>query len=501
MRSGRRLLCWSVDIDWAAPAAWENRSSDFGDLVLYEDGRPIVAMEYRAALPSRTREVWLDCSRHPNLVDAIDIRGDALLLRYAGVNWLPRKLVVDTKRARAIVASWAVQLASMFEAILGDVAVRDHQHLLCAVGLRDLDDQVRVVFSSASPHLPPDKRVDQRSFVYVIGKILASLVDTVPDGVLRTIVTRCCEPWPRDRFPTLAALAAFCRSYARDEPVRVDERALAWSFVEEGIGWLALGHQERALGWFQRADALCPDYQHFVDWGLAQSNRPVRLPMQPILPSRPYVPPPPPPLPPARAAYAEGRARLVAGELHEAQARFTRAMALEPTLLEAQLLHGATTRMLARLRAATGISAPPTIDVPEALRSVRELVLAGRLREAIAHLATEPVSDATTLLRGRLLALDGQLDAAATAFGAITEGEHAREALLERARVTLDRGAPDAALAIVDQLLARSPRDLGALELRARCLELAGHAGEASAAMRAFVAAVELASDVRLANL
>ncbi|MGE0401384.1 MAG: tetratricopeptide repeat protein, partial [Kofleriaceae bacterium] len=133
------------------------------------------------------------------------------------------------------------------------------------------------------------------------------------------------------------------------------------------------------------------------------------------------------------------------------------------------------------------------IDVPASLRDVRDLVVAGRIRDAIAALDELVDNPDAPLFRARLLALDGQYDRASSAFASIDSDE----AKLGLARVTIDRGKPEVALAIVDELVATHPRDLGVLEVRARCLELLGRGDEANEAMKALVAAVEVASPER----
>jgi tetratricopeptide (TPR) repeat protein len=240
-------------------------------------------------------------------------------------------------------------------------------------------------------------------------------------------------------------------------------------------------------------------YRTIASWGAQLTRRP---------PTPERVPPPPPVIPPppvtpARASYLEGRALFLQRKLHEALQCFSSAIVLDPMMLEAQLLRREVERMLARLRSTTGTAVAQSIDVPASLREVRDLVVGGRIRDAIALLSTDAYADNAdaALFRARLLAHDGQYDRAASEFAAIAEGPHRDEARLGLARVTLDRGKLEAALALLDAILDERPRDLGALEARARCLELLGRTSEASEAMQAFVAAVELASDARLARV
>ncbi len=496
-----------MDIDWAAPAEWNHRSPDFDKLRVHDDGRLIPAMEYVAPLAPRTRELWLELPRHPNLLDPLEPFDNGLLLRYAALDWKRPTLrigIAGGTQALATIANWGVQLATLFETIFWDVDAKDHASFLAPTVFIDLDGEVRVAFSTHDRFRPPEQRIDERSFVYVIGKVMESLVEAIPPTEIGQIIERCIERRPADRFPRLQVLTQSCRRLARRDPVRVAERLTAWDHVEEAIGWLAVGEKGRAASSFGDA-SFYSHYERYWEWGLRQA---IRVPRRTVivehglandrlvaLPAHPALQ-----LSPARASYLEGREHFLHRRLHEAQICFASAILLDPMMLEAQLLRREVDRTLARVRATTGTPNAMPIDVPAALRDVRELVVAGRIRDAIAALSTEAYAanvDAA-LFRARLLALDGQYALAASAYAAIDDGPHVDEARLGLARVTIDRGKPDAALAILDALLVTRPRDLGVLEARARCLDLLGRTDEASAAMKAFVAAVELASDIRL---
>ncbi len=497
-------------IDWAAPADWAHRSPDFDRLRIHDDGRLIPAMEYVAPLALRTRELWLDLPRHPNLLDPLEPFENGLLLRYAALDWKRPMLrigIAGRKHALVTIANWGVQLTTLFETIFWDADAKDHGSFLAPNVYVDLDGEVRVAFSMHDQFRPPETRIDERSFVYVIGRILESLVEAVPEAPIGQIIVRCVESRPSKRFPRLQVLAQACRRLARREPVRVAERFTAWNHVEEAIGWLAVGEKGRADLSFGDA-SFYSHYERYWEWGLRNAirvPRPTVVVEHGLANASVFAPPAraTPPLSPARASYLEGREHFLHRRLHEAQICFASAILLDPMMLEAQLLRREVDRTLSRVRATTGTPNAMPIDVPAALRDVRELVVAGRIRDAIAALSTDAYAtnvDAP-LFRARLLALDGQYALAASAYAAIDDGPHVDEARLGLARVTIDRGKPEAALAMLDALLVTRPRDLGALEARARCLDLLGRTEEASEAMKAFVAAVELASDARLSRL
>lgn len=509
-----------MDIDWAAPAAWANRSEHFRALV--DRGWRYIGMEFIPrtidARWSRLRDRWVGLPRHGNLLDAIEpfeVDGlEGVVLRYAALNWWKRTLDLDSASRLAAAAAFGAQLADVFQLILEHVKGSDRSLFLQPFAYIDLDLELRVGFECGANMRPPEATLDERAFVFVVGQLWSAMLETLPPDGIGKIIRRCVEVKPRARFSSLDKLLHACLDVSAPRGLRSGDRLSTWYQVEEAIGWRSRGERDIAFRRFRSA-LSSTHYHELAWWGASDTSTPVfigPLPLPrpaPVLEPEPEPPEPPPPvfvskaLTPARTSYLEGREHLLARRLHEAQACFASAALLDPLMLEAQLLRGEVDRMLGRIRSTTGMSTPMPIDVPASLREVRVLVGAGRIEDAIAVLSTETYEgnvDAM-LFRARLLALDGQYDRAASTFATITEGPHADEAWLGLARVTIDRGKPEAAISILDDLLATRPRDLGALEARARCLELLGRTDEASEAMKTFVAAVELASDARLARL
>ena len=194
----------------------------------------------------------------------------------------------------------------------------------------------------------------------------------------------------------------------------------------------------------------------------------------------------------ALAHYARGRGLLRLGRLHEARAALERASALDPKLLEAQLLAREVDRAILRVRSTAGAPSAMSIDVPEQLAGVRELVAANRIDEAIGALAAHPDDAVAQRLRGELLAFTARFADALAAFDASLALADTPAARLGRGRALLELGRPSDALASFEAI------DLPeALDGRARALLELGRHAEAEAAARAAVAAIERGSDLR----
>jgi tetratricopeptide (TPR) repeat protein len=485
-------------------AAWVHRDKRFVELT---DRGDFVGMYSKSPLTHEMRAAWIAIPRHGNLLDAVaHARDHDTIVRYAAINWRKRTLRLDEPDFHAIAASYGAQLADAFDHLLHTVDASRRQFFLQPYAYIDLDNQVRVGFESGASMRAPELKLDERAFVYVVGRLWMTLLEDVPHDGVGALVRRCIDISPRKRFRSLEKLMYACLDKSGGRDRRDGERLRAWYVLETALGYRALGNLDRARDWFRCAIAYA-EYRSFARKGLLDVEEPYEIeidipPMQLPQQAAPLPAPPRPPPTPARASYLEGRALLLQRKLHEAQVCFASAILLDPMMLEAQLLRREVDRMLGRIRATTGMPTSMPIDVPASLREVREIVLGGRIRDAIAVLSTDAYANNVDapLFRARLLALDGQYDRAASTFASITDGPHVDEARLGLARVTIDRGKAEAALAILDEILTTRPRDLGALEARARCLELLGRTDEASEAMKAFVAAVELASDVRLAR-
>jgi tetratricopeptide (TPR) repeat protein len=227
-------------------ADWQLRSPAFGALCEYDDGRPVVAAPY---LPEeadsdawrRLRTAWLELSPHPHVLDALDASGDALLLRYAALDWHDVGV-----RSPAAIGAWGAQVTDAFATIVAEVPAADARQFLRPVVRIDLLGAARVAF------LPPpaSDAHDERAFVHAIVAALQSLYpgwERVP--ALRKVFA--CR--------SLRKLAHACSQVGGTGAVRTGEQLASWSLAEEGLGWLALGRATRAFDRFDEALELDPE--------------------------------------------------------------------------------------------------------------------------------------------------------------------------------------------------------------------------------------------------
>ena len=139
----------------------------------------------------------------------------------------------------------------------------------------------------------------------------------------------------------------------------------------------------------------------------------------------------------AAAHYTRGRGLLGLGRQQEARDAFERASTLDPKLLEAQLLYREVDRSLGRLRATVGAASAMTLDVPDHLPALRELIAGGRITEAI-RLLRDLESDAVAQrIRGELLAFEARFADALDAFETSVARVDTPAAQLGRARALL----------------------------------------------------------------
>ena len=225
-------------------ADWQQRSPAFGALCEYDDGRPVVAAPYLPEGDSdawrRLREVWLELSPHPHVLDALDASGDALLLRYAALDWNDAG-----EHAPAAIAAWGAQVTDAVATIVAEVPAADARQFLRPVVRVDLLGAARVAFLPAAA----SDAHDERAFVHAIVQALQGLYpgwERVP--ALRKVFA--CR--------SLRKLAHACSQVGGTGAPRAGEQLASWSLAEEGLGWLALGRATRAFDRFDEALELDP---------------------------------------------------------------------------------------------------------------------------------------------------------------------------------------------------------------------------------------------------
>lgn len=196
------------------------------------------------------------------------------------------------------------------------------------------------------------------------------------------------------------------------------------------------------------------------------------------------------------AHYVGAKALLGLGRLAEAREACERAMEVAPKHLPAMMLRRQIDRTIQRVRAQAGKAQHAPIDLPEHLRDLRPLLVAGKTAEAIAVLEGPAyANDATAkLLRADLLAFTEQLEAAEAAYatlGGVAAG-------VGRVLVLVKLGKPSDALAACDALLEEHPRAPEVHEARALALQALHRGSEADEELRRAAAADRQRSQVRV---
>lgn len=185
----------------------------------------------------------------------------------------------------------------------------------------------------------------------------------------------------------------------------------------------------------------------------------------------------------ARAHHLRGKALFALGRIADARAAFDRACTLKPALLEAMLLR----REMDRAMKDAGTSNRVVLKLPDHLAELRDILVAGRIVDAIQLLRRPAYDDDRTaqLLLAELLVTDERLDDALVIFDRL--GEPIGKA---RTLLALDRPA--------EALVALTTDADHALELRAKILLALNRGDEAERAMDEYLRAVERRSDRRV---
>jgi len=186
----------------------------------------------------------------------------------------------------------------------------------------------------------------------------------------------------------------------------------------------------------------------------------------------------------ARNHHLRGKALFALGRIADARAAFDRACTLDARLLEAMLLR----REMDRAMKDAGTANRVVLKLPEHLAELRDILVAGRIVDAIQLLRRATYDDDRTaqLLLAELLVTDERHDDALAIFERLGDS-------LGKARTLLALARPAEALVALEGCDADD-----ALELRSRILLALGRDDEAERAMDAYLSAVERRSDRRL---
>jgi tetratricopeptide (TPR) repeat protein len=194
-----------------------------------------------------------------------------------------------------------------------------------------------------------------------------------------------------------------------------------------------------------------------------------------------------------RAHHVRGKALLALGRLPDARAAFDRACTLRPQLLEAMVLRREVDRVMAATKASAGIANPMALSLPDHLADLRDVLVSGRIVDAIQLLRRPAYDDDTVaqLLLAELLCTDDRHDDALAIYDRIDSDE----ARLGKARALLSLARPAEALTALSSCAADE-----AYELRSRALRALGRDEEAGVQMSTYLRLIEQRSDRRIGS-
>lgn len=202
------------------------------------------------------------------------------------------------------------------------------------------------------------------------------------------------------------------------------------------------------------------------------------------------------------AHLARGKSLLALGRVVDARDAFERASVRGPQLLEAMLLRRELDRLLKDVRAAAGTANASSINLPEHLAELRDVLVDGRNRDAIQMLQRPEYEGdvvAQLLLAGLLSFERVHSDALAIYDRISTLGdEHRHAALLGKADALLEMGCAEESLRLFEVVIAEREDLTEAIDGRARALKQLGRVTEADEAFKLYVAIAGQRSEARL---
>jgi tetratricopeptide (TPR) repeat protein len=515
-----------------------------------------------SALWDPLRSAWFRIRKPGAIIEAVADENGQLLLRYPAINWFAKRIAADADYD-STVAVWLIDVLDTYSSLMEQFGDEIRLFCNPRLKLDFANDLRVVFLPSPpdldAPREIRDRKPtwDERSTVYMTGSLVSRLLHDAR-GPAGKVIGKCTEDKPRHRYPTVRALLQAIETEFRVDVEALRRREPEQARAAEGLAWLELGELERAdeafidAKWSARMKPFVEVFEGFLnklrtsavseasfaallersvppeqqlsratealrqgDIGFAASLAHKIRAREPenyeasrilvevhlkngkhqdalaVLEDLPIGD--------AKTWYLRAKVLFAAKRLHEARDAFDLAFKRDPSMLEAMLLRREVERALASVRAMVGDGNEMDIPIPAALANLRDVLLSGDAKRAIAaledeHYASKPDAQ---LVRARFLSLDGQHERALEVYDRIG-GEHRFTALLGKARTLLDLGRDQSALALFDELVAEKPTDAEASEGRARALEKLGRVGEAAAEYRRFIALATAGSDLRV---
>ncbi|HEY6035564.1 MAG TPA: tetratricopeptide repeat protein [Kofleriaceae bacterium] len=511
---------------WLERTRWANRTERFGELGVAhgDDDLAIVTMELDAptegALPFW--DAWARLPAHPGLLRPLG----AYVLRYAAIDWRPSRLDPGYHQAR--IARYGLELCDLFETIIRRVGEWDSTWFIQPIAKLDVQDGLRIAFTPPARDDRRSDLAFVRAVGLALEQLIGVATEAVPIGRLvrrcldvwrvdalqslaeiRSALSKL-DPAPASPGSS-AQFAAIEQSigayWSRD-------LALAQAWIERAVG-IAPSPLARDLLAFI-ASKRGPDAgSRVVQNGSAvaismigidplatstgpevpvprlfQNQHDLQNPPRVVRPIEPARPPSSPdeeivellrrrrygdalvgvdgllaeaPEDP-RAHHLRGKALLALGRLPDARAAFDRACTLQPRLLEAMLLRREVDRVMSVTRESAGLANPMVSSLPERLAELRDVLVSGRVVDAIQMLKRPTYDDdvVAQLLLADLLIRDDRNDDALTVLAPLSADE--------------------------------------AFELRARALAASGRDEEAEVEMSTYMRLIEQRSDRRVGS-
>jgi len=194
--------------------------------------------------------------------------------------------------------------------------------------------------------------------------------------------------------------------------------------------------------------------------------------------------------------HLRGKALLGLGRLDDARTAFDHACSLDPRCLEAMLLRREVDRAILVARATAGTAQPMRSSLPPHLAELRDVLVAGRIVDAIQMLRRPAYDDDTVaqMLLAELLCADDRASDALEIYDRLASP--AARLGRVRALISLDRAGE--ALIEAEDLIGT---DDEALELRARALLALNRGDEAEAQLAEYMQVIAERSERRVRSL